>query len=296
MVVGSVSYGIRVLANLTVTFSSSQEEDEFKAAYSGFGVDANAAVHYLSNSKSVQSTINCYVVGGPPGSTMAFDKKELESRLAKLVAGVNYQNARPISYQFYDMACNVVGAQSATDQFQERSCVPASTAKAKLKSVSVTWTNQSGKRGDDHYHFFLYANDASSESNGPQSGDNWNGGNSGTSENPPTDACLYYYYTYAVNVDYIIGQSTTIQPVLSPSVKDIYRDGITLGYLMDHGGLIHFHIFPNGSDSWTISSLTVTLTFEDGVVEPIQWKGNGISLSNNSTEATLYFDGSFNGK
>jgi len=228
---------------------------------------------------------------------LSFDKKDLESQLTKLVAGVNYQNARPISYQFYDMACNVVGAQSATDQFQEHSCVPASTANAKLKSVSVTWTNQSGKRGDDHYHFFLYANDASSESNGPQNGDNWNGGNTGNNENPPTDACLYYYYTFAVNTDYIMGQSTTIQPSLSPSVKDIYKGGITLGYLMDHGGLIHFHIFPNGSDSWTLQGLVVTLNFEDGVTKPVKWSGGpNITLSNNSTEGTLYFDGSFNGK
>jgi hypothetical protein len=296
MVVGSVSYGIRVLANLTVTFNSSQEEDEFKAAYSGFGADANAAVHYLSSSKSVQSTINCYVVGGPGNSTLSFDKKDLEKQLTSLVAGVTYQNARPISYQFYDMACNVVGAQSATDQFQEHSCVPASTVNAKLKSVTVSWTNQSGKRGDDHYHFFLYANDVSSQSNGPQSGDNWNGGNKGNSENPPTDACLYYYYTYAVNTDYIMGQNTTIQTVLSPSLQNIYKGGITLGYLMDHGGLIHFHIFPNGSDSWTLSSPTVTLNFEDGIVKPVTWKGAGLTLSNNSTEATLYFDGSFVGK
>jgi hypothetical protein len=297
MVVGSVSYGIRVLANLTVTFSSSQEEDDFKAAYSGFGADANAAVHYLSSSKSVQSTINCYVVGGPGNSTLSFDKKDLENQLTKLVAGVNYQNARPISYQFYDMACNVVGAQSATDQFQERSCVPASTAKAKLKSVTVSWTNRSGKRGDDHFHFFLYANDISSESNGPQTPDNWNGNNRGNSENPPTDACLYYYYTYAVNTDYIMGQNTTIQAVLSPSLKDIYKEGITLGYLKDHGGLIHFHIFPNGSDSWTLSGLIVTLNFEDGVTEPIKWPGGAsLTLSDNSTEGTLYFDGSFNGK
>jgi hypothetical protein len=194
------------------------------------------------------------------------------------------------------MACNVVGAQSATDQFQEHSCVPASTVGAKLKSVTVTWANQSGKRGDDHYHFFLYANDASSESNGPQSGNNWNGGNSGTSENPPKDACLYYYYTYAVNVDYIMGQNTTIQTVQSPNIGMIYKSGVTLGYLMDHGGLIHFHIFPNGSDSWTLSNLIVTLNFEDGITKPVKWTGAGISLSNNSTEATLYFDGSFNGK
>ena len=76
----------------------------------------------------------------------------------------------------------------------------------------------------------------------------------------------------------------------------IYKGGVTLGYLMDHGGLIHFHIFPNGSDSWTLSNLIVTLNFEDGITKPVKWTGAGISLSNNSTEATLYFDGSFNGK
>ena len=294
MVIGSVSYGIRVLANLTVSFNSSQEENEFKAAYSGFGADANVAVHYLSTSKSVQSTINCYVVGGPGNSTLSFDKKDLEKQLTQLVAGVNYQNARPISYQFYDMACNVVGAQSATDQFQEHSCVPASTAKAKLQSATITFHNQTGKRGDDHLHAFVYSNDGMVDATAAQPNNNFNGGNSGTSENPPVDPCLYYYYTYAQNIDYQAGGTNTIQLTGGPQTGRYYVGGLTLGYMMDHGGVVHLHIFPNGSDTWTIQELDLTLNFEDGVSHTVKW--TNITLAQYSTEATLYFDGSFTGK
>jgi len=294
MIIGSVSYGIRVLANLTLTFNSSQEEDDFKAAYSGFGADANVAVHYLSTSKSVQSTINCYVVGGPGNSTLSFDKKDLEKQLTQLVAGVNYQNARPISYQFYDMACNVVGAQSATDQFQEHSCVPASTAKAKLQSATITFHNQTGKRGDDHFHAFVYSNDGMADQIGGQANNNYNGGNSGTSENPPNDPCLYYYYTYAQNIDYQAGGTNTIQLVGGPQAGNFYKGGLTLGYMMDHGGVVHLHIFPNGNDTWTIQELDLTLNFEDGVTHTVKFQN--ITLAQYSTETTLYFDGSFTAK
>jgi hypothetical protein len=294
IVIGSVSYGIRVLANLTLTFNSSQEEDEFKAAYSGFGADANVAVHYLSTSKSVQSTINCYVVGGPGNSTLSFDKKDLEKQLTSLVAGVNYKNARPISYQFYDMACNVVGAQSATDQFQEHSCVPASTAKAKLLNSTITFHNQTGKRGDDHFHAFVYANDGISEATAAQPNNNYNGGNSGTGQNPPNDPCLYYYYTYAQNIDYQAGGTNTIQLTGGPQAGGFYKGGLTLGYMMDHGGVVHLHIFPNGNDTWTIQELDLVLNFEDGVSHTVKFQN--ITLAQYSTETTLYFDGSFNAK
>ena len=294
MVIGSVSYGIRVLANLTVSFNSSQEENEFKAAYSGFGADANVAVHYLSTSKSVQSTINCYVVGGPGNSTLSFDKKDLEKQLTQLVAGVNYQNARPISYQFYDMASNVVGAQSATDQFQEHSCVPASTAKAKLLSATITFHNQTGKRGDDHFHAFVYSNDGITDQIAAQANNNYNGGNQGTSENPPNDPCLFYYFTYAQNIDYQMGGTNTIQLTGGPQAGNFYKGGLTLGYMMDHGGVVHLHIFPNGNDTWTIQELDLVLNFEDGVSHTVKW--TNITLAQYSTEATLYFDGSFTGK
>jgi len=294
MVIGSVSYGIRVLANLTLTFNSAQEENDFKAAYSGFGADANVAIQYLSTSKSVQSTINCYVVGGPGNSTLSFDKKDLEKQLKQLVAGVNYQNARPISYQFYDMACNVVGAQSATDQFQEHSCVPASTAKAKLLSATITFHNQSGKRGDDHFHAFVYSNDGITDQTAAQPNNNYNGGNQGNGENPPNDPCLYYYYTYAQNIDYQAGGSNTIQLTGGPQAGNYYKGGLTLGYMMDHGGVVHLHIFPNGNDTWTIQELDLQLNFEDGVSKPVKWQN--ITLAQYSTEATLYFDGSFVGK
>ena len=127
MVIGSVSYGIRVLADLTYTFNSASEAADFKASYSGWGVSANVGLDQVSKSSNVSSTINCYVVGGPGNATMSFDKKDLEAQLKKIFAGATYQNAMPISYEFYDMAGDLVGSNSATDNFDVQACVPNTT-------------------------------------------------------------------------------------------------------------------------------------------------------------------------
>ncbi|HEV2353963.1 MAG TPA: thiol-activated cytolysin family protein, partial [Puia sp.] len=104
MVIGSVSYGVRVLANLSVTFNSEQEAAGFAASYSGWGVSAHVDFNQLANNKSVSSTVNCYVVGGPGNSTVQFDKKDLEKGIEKIFAGATYKNAMPVKYEFYDMA------------------------------------------------------------------------------------------------------------------------------------------------------------------------------------------------
>jgi len=127
-----------------------------------------------------------------------------------------------------------------------------------------------------------------------QPNNNFNGGNSGTSENPPVDPCLYYYYTYAQNIDYQAGGTNTIQLTGGPQTGRYYVGGLTLGYMMDHGGVVHLHIFPNGSDTWTIQELDLTLNFEDGVQHVVKFQN--ITLAQYSTETTLYFDGSFTGK
>ena len=115
MVVSNVVYGARVLANVSVTFNTDKDANDFKAAYSGFGFDANAAFNYVQSHQSAVSAIHAYIVGGPGSSQVSFSKDGLEQQINRIIGGVTYQNARPISYQFMDMAGDIVGAQSATD-------------------------------------------------------------------------------------------------------------------------------------------------------------------------------------
>lgn len=292
MIIGSVSYGVRVLANLTYTFNSASEAADFKASYSGWGVSANVGLDQVSKSSNVSSTINCYVVGGPGNSTMSFDKKDLEKQLKQIFAGATYQNAMPISYEFYDMSGDLIGSNSAADEQDVQSCVPNTTG-GKLQSVYAKWTTapNSGKRGDDNYNFYLYSNDNTSNQMGKAN--NYNG-----SDNNMKDCALYEYKTNGLNVDYQGGQTNTIQLSQNSTFYSFFgpknQPDVNMDWFVEHGGMVHLHIYPNGSDTWNIQQLELQLNFDGGISKPVIWKN--ITVAQYSTEITLYFDGTFTAK
>ena len=91
MVVSNVSYGVRVLGNLNISFSSSEESDEFQASYSGLGYDAHAVFDYLQKNSSSSSTVNAYVIGSTSNLTATtFDPKEFLTQLNKIMEGASY--------------------------------------------------------------------------------------------------------------------------------------------------------------------------------------------------------------
>jgi len=293
MVIGRVSYGIRVLANLTYTFTSSQEADNFKAAYSGFGASVNFNLNQLSKSSATSSSINCYVIGGPGNTTLSFDKKDLEKQLKEVFSGANYQNAKPIEYSFFDMSGDLVGSNSATDAFTVRNCVPNNNA-AKLKSIYITY--QTGnipgddKHNDNHYTVSLYGGNAGTSNN-----------YNGYDNNPPQtknngEPFIASYKTGPLNVYFPEGSTHTdelTKNIYESSYSVLYQN-LTMDYFVKHGGLIHFHVYPNGSDTWGIAKVILTLNFEGGIAQTVTWSGNDVvSLSENSSEATLMFDGTF---
>lgn len=293
MVIGRVSYGIRVLANLTYTFNSTAEADQFKASYSGFGGSANVSLNQLSQSSSVSNTVNCYVIGGPGKSTMSFDKKQLESQLKAVFQGATYQNAKPIEYSFFNMAGDLVGSYSATDNFTERNCVPNTNA-AKLQSVFVTFnTGSDGKDNDTHYTLSLYGGNAGSRNN-----------YNGYDNNPPQtvnngEPFLAMYKTGPLNVVFNPGQSNTNQLTNNAylgtyaGANRLYGD-LDMDYFVKHGGIVHLHIYPNGNDTWNVNSMVLQLNFEGGISQNVKF--NAFTVSQNSTEMTLYFDGTFKAK
>ena len=75
----SVTYGTRILANLEISLNTHADDINFKASFgsdSGDGVSTSfaATFNYLKTSSSVSTTANVYIVGGPL-NTSTFSSK-----------------------------------------------------------------------------------------------------------------------------------------------------------------------------------------------------------------------------
>jgi hypothetical protein len=259
MVIGSVTYGARILANLDITFNSQSDANAFSAKYNGESYNANVDLNWLSNNSSVQSTINCYVVGGPGSSTISFDKSQLQTQLQNILAGVTYANARPIMFQLYDMAGDIIGSQSATDQFNVQTCIPAGT-NAPVVNLANGYVSgvcgNDGKDHDTHYTYTLY------NSAGNVAGSYTNNGNSSEMD-----------------------AHTNFSNILSVVTSALYTD-------FKNGGRMHLHIEPNGNDTWDIQSLTLSLSFNNGSpIAPMTW--TNVVVSQNNKDYDFSFDGGF---
>jgi hypothetical protein len=294
MVIGSVSYGIRVLANVNLSFSSQQEAANFAAKYSGFGVSANIGLDQLSKESSVSSTINCYVVGGPSTSTTTFNKKDLEKGISSLLAGATYKNAMPIKYDFYDMAGDVVGSNSATDDFAVRECTPGKDD-PRLQSVFVNFqTGNDDKNQDDDYILYLYPGGVNQQQN-PSGPATFGFGNlfslSDSWMNYIAGGSVFAYGSGPNSPDYPNNSSITVQ--MYPQNR-----ASTLSEFTAKGGAFRLHLEPHNTDTWNISSITVTLNFAGPTAAPqkITFPGypNGFpQMSNSNTDLLLYFGPDF---
>ena len=259
MVIGSVTYGARILANLDITFNSASDANNFSAKYNGDSYNASVDINWLQNNSSVQSSINCYVVGGPGSSTITFDKSQLQSQLQNILSGVTYANARPISFQLYDMAGDIIGSQSATDQFTVQNCIPVAAAAAPTNLTNVYVNGMCGNDGKDHdthYTYTLY------NSAGNVAASYTNNGNS-------SEYVAHGTFNNQLNV------------VSSAQRSDFMN-----------GGRLHLHIEPNGNDTWDIQNFTVTLSFANSQGIPaMTW--SGVVVSQNNKDYDFSFDGSF---
>jgi len=272
MVVSNVVYGVRVLANLTVNFKSTQEVNDFKASYSGFGINANGAFDYLSKNTTSSSQANVYVVGGSSKSSITLNPKTLLKDVNKILSTATYENARPISYQFMNMAGDLVGARSATDQFTTDTCAPA-TDNPKITSVQVEFTaGRDGKDGDTNLNVYLYPHNHVNQ--------------------PNQDDMVGAVYGYQSR-----GHSSTFGGSQSNSVWLTPGNGNAPGPLLTrndfikyNGGHIRLHIYPNGNDTWNVQKTTVTFNFADGPSQPITF--GPFTVSQDVTVYDLYFDGS----
>ena len=155
--IGSVTYGVRILANADLTFSSEAEADEFKGSYSGV-ISANLDVSQAANSKSTNVTINGYFVGGSSsGVFIANSMQQLLTEVNNVFTNANYQNAAPISYTVCSMAGKSLYTQNATDNFNVQNCIPSDGGSTQIGNVSVQLRmGNDGKEPATGYSIRLY--------------------------------------------------------------------------------------------------------------------------------------------
>lgn len=271
MVIGSVSYGVRVLANITLNFDSEDEAAAFSASYSGWGVSANVDFKQISENKAVNNTINCYIVGGPGNSTLTFNKKDLKKQIEEVIAKATYKNAMPVKYEFYDMAGHVIGSNSATDQFAVRQCTPANGGDPRLLSALVSIkTGSDDKEKGSHYTMAL--------TNGRVMDIN--------KLMQPDNKYLVYKGRTGMEYDEQSVNSRKLLPGDKPlSFSDFQKDG----------GVLIIQLYPDGGDEWDINTLTLEFNFENGAkMSKSLLTYNNLRLSEDMRTAYLYFDKDFN--
>jgi hypothetical protein len=250
--IGEVDYGVRVLANADLQFSSSQEADLFKASYSGFGVSASLNVKYGSVTSNVQTTINSYTIGGPGNLAPAYSLKELEAQIEKAFANCTFQQARPIKYVAESMGGDDLNTYSATDQFAVRSCVPANGGSAEIDNIVLT-LSQGGDGKEPHTGFRIDVDP------GMTSGDN--------------GEPMFSVYTCGTeNAGFANNSVTTV--ILTKNPK--YKGAFDVETLQKAGG--HIHIWPIcyppnstsgiGYDLWQIVNLNMTINLKANDANP----------------------------
>jgi hypothetical protein len=271
MFISSVAYGIRILANLEITFKSSEAANEFNAKYKSGFYNASVDLNYLQNNSSVETRINAYIVGGPNEGIITFDRDKLISTLNKILSGATYQNAQAISYSLCDMAGNVIGSQSATDQFAYRNCVPAKNPPL-LKSVFVTvQCGADGKDRDTHYRYALFSSRSKDAKVGVI-----------TMKGIKTSMA-----SYANDSD-----NSRFENNSSNNTNELKLNQSTGDHPLDEfyeQGYLRILIEPNGHDEWQIATLKLTLNFNDGSSKFVQW--NNIVMSHENKTKDLYFKG-----
>lgn len=137
MMMGTVTYGQRVLVSIETKIDSQEQGIKLDASYSGYGAKANINLSNLIRETSDDTTVKLYVVGGTNPGFITLDKNTLMDKLNSYFINTTYQNAKPIRYQFRNMNNEVVVSQSATDYFPKRQCVPNDANKEYRVSVHL---------------------------------------------------------------------------------------------------------------------------------------------------------------
>lgn len=139
MYISSVTYGLRVIALVQIEISSETIANNFNGSYNALTAGGSVAIDVASNINNSHTTISMFVVGGQSDKVyQEYGVDAMKVRLQQITASVNYNNSKPILYQFRNMNDEVVRYSSATDWFPMRNCEPKSEdAKPANFTVSI---------------------------------------------------------------------------------------------------------------------------------------------------------------
>jgi hypothetical protein len=279
MVVSNVVYGVRVLANVTVTFNSTQAADDFHAGLNWGVVTASALSDYMTKHSDTVSTLNAYVIGGNAGNAaglVTLDPKSFMRSIKDVFKGATFANARPISYQLSDMADDIVEAQSLCN-FTTISSGPKSY-NPKIAFIDCSFLSGSdGKDNDTNLNVYLYP---------PSYPPN--------SQVDDMVGAIYGYQSQGHSWAFGGGQVDTVPLIPGDGVHS--RGLMTENDLIkQNGGRVRIHIYPNGNDTWDITQATLYLHLDDQTLVPIQLSAGGKPNFVISQDVTTY-DLTFTGK
>jgi hypothetical protein len=294
IVIGEVSYGIRILANADFQFSSEEEADNFKGSYSGFGLHADLSIDYGTSSKNVTTKINANIIGGPGGTLVAYSLADLKKQINNIMGAANCSNAQPIKYQTFTMAGDVLNTTSATNAIPVRNCKPESKGDEEIQSVIIGF----GTGSDDKHTETRFLTQV------------FSGYNSNTN-----DASKIMFQNDYMGQGIYFPANTQPGPTTEVLLKPTRK--ITLSELTKAGGQIKV-VIPQGqnvsADWWVINQITVKFLIKPTTANPNPTpievnktaKPSGYNLTNNNNPAVLKtndpnsmqivlrFDGNFN--
>ncbi|MEO6133558.1 MAG: hypothetical protein ABIP35_00305 [Ginsengibacter sp.] len=277
ILINSVTYGTRILANLDIEINTNQDLLDIKASYGQAvegGISANAGFNYLKNLNTTNKTLNAYVVGGPSNTTI-LHLETLEADITELLSRCNYQSAAPISYTFADLADNKLGIETATDKVVIKKCFPKD-AIVRLNNATITiMTGTDNKEPGSTFNCEIYNRRV--DDNG---------------------LIAFDIDPNQTNIGYINSSTTTLSLKKSTLAND---DDLIRSSFAIHGGKLRVYFRPKaifaGYDDWKIKNITIDFMFTDqygkAYPEKILFECKDVNLGRDSRALECWFDGGF---
>lgn len=280
VVVSNVVYGVRVLANVAITFSSTQEADDFHAGLNWGIVSASALSDYMTKHSDSISSFNAYAIGGSASSAaglVTLDRKAFMQSIKNVFKGATYQNARPISYQLRNMADDVLESESLCDFTTVSSGPKDYNPKVAFIDCSFLSGND-GKDGDTNLNVYLY----------PPS-------------YPPNSrvddmvGAIYGYQSQGHSREFGGGQEDAVPMFPGDGAQHPRRPMTENDFIKQNGGRVRIHIYPNGNDTWDIIQATLILHLDDQTMVSVPLSSpsskSGFVISQDVTVYDLGFSG-----
>ncbi len=287
VIISSVHYGERVLANMDVKFNQQSDAVNFNASYDGFIWKAKVGLDYFSGNSSVGTSINAYYVGGPSKyTTLSFNKKDLENQLKDFFSNVTYQTTQPIIYELQDLNGNPVNVVSATDNFSVPLCAYNTNASLAVADLSTPLTPKIPASVS-----FARVKTGNNSGDDKDPDTHWSFGVFDSNENSVAS-----FHDDSNNDPYSDG-TTTKSLYLVQEKRAIFGDFVANKKIsgVDASGRIHINIAPNGHDTWNIDQFTINLNFvfPDGLTvksQQLTWPGIRMSESNRNVDLLFKYD------